>query len=101
MISTLGVRIELKSDRPKAKLKLVITTDSEALIEHEVGKSGPIHWSGKWCEYMPLFLCSYRYPKTVLAGPAPRFSSIRRHPSGSNTFQALLFHYYPMIMNEK
>ena len=53
MISTLGVRIELKGERPKAKLKLVITTDLKELIEYEVGKSGPIRWIGKWCECMP------------------------------------------------
>ena len=101
MISTLGVRIELKGECPKAKLKLVITTDSKELIEYEVGKSEPIHWTGKWCEYMPLFLCSYQYPATVLVSRAPRFSSIKRRPSESSSLRVLLFHCHPMNMSWK
>ena len=56
MISTLGVRIELKGERPKAKLKLVITTDDET-SEHKIEKIEPIRWSGKLYDYTPLYSC--------------------------------------------
>ena len=52
-----GVSIVLKGERPKAKLKLIITTDDE-MSEHEIEKTEPIQWAGELCEYMLLFLCS-------------------------------------------
>ena len=57
MRRALGISIELKGERPKAELKLVITTDNE-MSEHEIGKTEPIQWAGKLYEYILLFLCS-------------------------------------------
>ena len=57
MISTLGVHIELKGERPEAKLKLVITTDYE-MSKHEIKKTEPIRWAGKLYEYILPFLYS-------------------------------------------
>ena len=57
MISTLGVRIELRGERPKAKLKLVITTDDE-MSEHKIEKTEPIRWAGKLYEHTPRYSCA-------------------------------------------
>ena len=54
-----GISIEMKGERPKARLKLVITTDEET-SEHEIEKAEPtIEWFGKLCEHTSPSLCTY------------------------------------------
>ena len=58
MRRTPEVSIVLKGERPRAKLKLVITADETS--ELEVGKEEPdIQWFGMLCEYTSLSLHTY------------------------------------------
>ena len=58
MRRTPEVSIVLKDERPRSKLKLVITADETS--ELEIGKEEPsIQWFGMLCEYTSLRLRTY------------------------------------------
>ena len=53
------VKVVLKVERPKTKLKLVITTDDET-SELDIGREeSEIQWFGKMWAYMHPCSCSY------------------------------------------